>query len=373
MARTRKRDAREKSGEVAALPALSSFSHVPCLDDLRIDDEQRRAFAAFCATCENAEQMQLGVVVRLDRGFPLVVIATEVVRAEHAVTFVRKGSKRDSELLPAVGDCVALRLSPGHDMGIIEAVLPRRTSLERWRGRSRGERQVLAANIDVVLVVQPLGSPRDLLDRVARSLVLAHDCHTLPVVVLTKADRCDKHELEQELTRVRSVVGDGGRVVVTSAETGEGLPEVLACVPRGTCALILGESGAGKSTLLNALLGQEALETGEVRTRDDRGRHTTVARRMVALPGAGVIVDAPGLRSLPLVGHDRGLARAFPDVAEATLSCRFRDCAHEKEPGCGVRRAVEQGVFSQDRADAYLSILASMRRGAHSLDPDITL
>jgi ribosome biogenesis GTPase len=148
---------------------------------------------------------------------------------------------------------------------------------------------------------------------------------------------------------------------------------VRAVVPRGQTAIVLGESGAGKSTLLNALLGHEALETGAVRESDDAGRHTTVARRMVSLPGAGVIVDAPGLRSLPLVGHERGLAKVFPEIAEAARDCKFRDCTHTHEPGCEVRGRFEAGEYSEIRFDAYVSLAAEMRESADSLDPDIVL
>ena len=129
--------------------------------------------------------MQLGAVVRLDRGFPLVATADDTFRAEHAVGFA-KSRGEDEVLLPAVGDRVAVRRAPGHDMGVIECVLPRRTSFERWRGRARGERQVLCSNVDSVLIVQALGAGEVLLDRVARSLVLALDCDAEPVVVLTK-------------------------------------------------------------------------------------------------------------------------------------------------------------------------------------------
>ena len=145
--------------------------------------------------------MQLGAVIRLDRGFPLVATANDTFRAEHAVGFA-KSRGEDEVLLPAVGDRVAVRRAPGHDMGVIECVLPRRTSFERWRGRARGERQVLCSNVDSVLIVQALGAGEVLLDRVARSLVLALDCDAEPVVVLTKADRCDAEELERDLDRL---------------------------------------------------------------------------------------------------------------------------------------------------------------------------
>ena len=360
---------REVRAREITLPAVDTLRDLPAFADLRVDDAQRAAYEEFLAASENAGEMRLGFVVRLDRGFPLVVTEGDAFRAEHAVAFAKQDGEKDDGLLPAVGDCVAVRRAPGHDMGVIERVLPRRTSFERWRG----EKQVLAANVDVILIVQALGAGDVLLDRVARSLVLANDCGTTPVVVLTKADRRSEAELAHDLGRVRGLVGEGTRIVVTSSAEGEGLDEVRACVPAGTCAMILGESGAGKSTLLNALLGHEALATGTVRERDDRGRHTTVARVMVALPGGGTIADAPGLRSLPLVGHERGLAKAFPEIAAAARECRFRDCTHVHEPGCAVREGLAAGDIAEERLDCYLALAAEMRASAESLDPDIVL
>ena len=319
-----------------------------------------------------------------------------LLRAEHAVDFAKgkpgkrgKRSKRaaDAEvassagvdgMLPSVGDVVAVRVTSGHDMGVILRVLPRRTSFERWRGKNRGERQVLAANVDVIFIVQPLGAERDTLplmrDRVARSLVLARDCGADPVVVLTKVDRCEPAEVADVCGALRRLAGTGVRVIATSSLTGEGLDEVRSCIPQGSVGMILGESGAGKSTLLNTLLGSEALETNAVRERDDAGRHTTVARIMVALPEpCGVIADCPGLRSLPLVGHERGLARSFPEIVEASRACRFNDCTHLHEPGCAVREGVECGEIEQSRLDAFLSLAREMRVSAQSLDPDIRL
>ena len=375
-----KRDRRRKAatGAEAAIaaeemPAIDSLEDVPSFGDLPVDDAQCAAFEAFCAAADEPNQMRLGCVVRLDRGFPLVVTADDMFRAEHAVGFAK--ARGDEEvLLPAVGDRVAVRVAPGHDMGVIERVLPRRTTFERWRGRARGEHQVLCSNVDTVLVVQALGAGEVLLDRIARSLVLARDCGAEPVVVLTKADRCGAEELEEDFSRVRRLVGASVRVIVTSSAEGRGLDEVRAAVPAGTCAMILGESGAGKSTLLNALLGHEALATSGVRERDDQGRHTTVARVMVVLPGdAGVIADAPGLRSLPLVGHERGLARAFPEIVEAARACRFGDCTHTHEPGCAVREAEGAGEIDSLRLQTFLSLASSMRVSAQMLDPDVHL
>lgn len=378
------------------------MDHIPSFGDLRVDDTQVSAFEAarseVAATGDvPADEIELGVVVRLDRGFPMIAMRDGVLlRAEHAVEFAKgkpgkrgKRGKRAQDadaaasagvdgMLPSVGDFVAVRVTPGHDMGVILRVLPRRTSFERWRGKNRGERQVLAANVDVIFIVQPLGAERDTLplmrDRVARSLVLARDCGASPVVVLTKVDRCDAEEVLGVCDDLRRLAGDGVRVIATSSRTGAGLDEVRSCIPRGSVGMILGESGAGKSTLLNTLLGSEALETNAVRERDDAGRHTTVARIMVALPEpCGVIADCPGLRSLPLVGHERGLARSFPEIVEASRACRFNDCTHLHEPGCAVRAGVEGGEIEQVRLDAFLSLAREMRVSAQSLDPDIHL
>lgn len=366
-----------------SLPDVSSLRDLPSFADLRHDAEQERAFGAFRADWVQAagagaeSLLQLGCVVRLDRGFPLVAAERATLRAEHAVAF----AKRDAEhgvLLPAVGDWVAVRVDPGHDKGVIEQVLPRRTAFERWRGKNRGDRQTLAANVDVIFIVQPLGADRDtgslMRDRIARSLVLANDCGAKPVVVFTKTDRCDGGTLERAARDARILAGEATRVIASSSALGLGMEEVLSCVPEGVCAMILGESGAGKSTLLNALLGHEALETGDVRARDDKGRHTTVARIMCKLPGPyGVIADAPGLRSLPLVGHEVGLARTFRDIARAARGCRFNDCTHTHEPGCAVLEAVSAGDIAAMRVEAFLTLAREMRVSAQSLDPDVKL
>lgn len=383
---------RVRAGGVdTALPALSSLSDLPSFSDLRPSERQRSAFAAEADRAvregeAGREELDLGCVVRLDRGFPAIVTDWGVYRAEFAASL----TKSDDNSRVAVGDWVCARLPEGHDMGILLRILPRESDIARWKGGSRGERQTLAANVDVVLVTQALGLEPISVERIVRSAVIARDCGADVSVVLTKADRAGVAMLEHDVALVRDVLGADVPVVATCAGAsqedsselagaardcgiGWGEGDVRGLVPRGTLAIVLGESGAGKSTLLNALLGRDALQTGAVRASDDMGRHTTVARRMVALPGAGVIVDEPGLRSLPLVGHERGLAKVFPEVAEAAQTCRFRDCTHTHEPGCGVRGAFEAGEFSRARFDAYVSLASEMRSSAKTLDPDVVL
>lgn len=361
------------------LPATDELENVPAFGDLRADEAQLVAFAETRGRVaerlgeECARTLDLGCVVRLDRGFPLVACEERTLRAEHSVDFA-KGAAAEAGIMPTVGDWVAVAVPPDHDMGVIEEVLPRRSAFARWRGGRRGEFQTLAANLDEVIVVAALGEGQVPLDRIARSLVLVRDCGASCSVVLTKADRKAREgDLDADVSRVRRLVGEDVRVVVTSSAEGEGIDGVRALVPGLTVAMILGESGAGKSTLLNVLLGQDTLATGAVRERDDMGRHTTVARMMVKVPGAGVICDAPGLRSLPLVGHERGLALAFPEVADRARECRFRDCTHSGEPGCTVRAALEAGELDAVRTEAYLSLASEMRESAQGLDPDVVL
>lgn len=375
----RKKAKRPAASSATGLPQVDELSNVPGFGDLHPTEAQLAAFgeararAAVRMGITAAASLELGCVVRLDRGFPLVACAAHTLRAEHAVDFA-KGAAAEAGLMPTVGDWVAVAVPEGHDMGVIEEVLPRRTALARWRGGRRGDFQTLAANLDALIVVAALGEGPVPLARIARSLVLGRDCGVRVAVVLTKADRKGgEEELAADVNRVRRLVGEDVEVVVCSSAQNEGIEAVRALVPEGQLAMILGESGAGKSTLLNALLGADALATGAVRERDDKGRHTTVARMMVKVPGAGVICDAPGLRTLALVGHERGLALAFPRIAELAGECRFRDCTHTSEPGCAVRAAEKAGELDPVRLEAYVALADEMRASAEGLDPDVTL
>ena len=380
-------------GTSSVLPALDSLTDLPAFTDLRASERQLAAWEECVGHARDdagdvADELLMGCVVRLDRGFPAVCTARGTFRAE----FSARLTKGDNSHV-AVGDWVCARVPDTHEMGLIEEVLPRESDIARWRGGSRGERQTLAANVDVVLVVQALGEKSVSCDRVARSAVIARDCGADVAVVLTKADRASDEVLERDVAAVRDVLGFGAPCVLTSSDAeragGEerdrvatiaaacgvafGARAVRLLVPAGVVAIVLGESGAGKSTLLNALLGHDTLETGEVRLADDAGRHTTVSRRMVSVPDGGIIVDEPGLRSLPIVGHERGLAKVFPEIVEAARGCRFRDCTHTHEPGCEVRALFEGGVISEGRLGAYLSLAAEMRSSASTLDPDVVI
>ena len=230
------------------------------------------------------------------------------------------------------------------------AVLPRRTALVRATVSGRSEAQVLAANVDTVLVTVPCEAGGRA-GRVERLLALAWESGATPVVVLTKTDRLDA---VADAVAELALSAPGVEVLAVSAVTGEGLDDVAAAA-RGTTVLV-GPSGAGKSTLANALLGEEALAVGEVRASDGKGRHTTVHRELVPFEG-GVLVDTPGLRAVGLIDAAEGIDKAFTDVVELADGCRFADCAHDREPGCAVRAAVEAHELPERRWEAYRKLL----------------
>ena len=264
----------------------------------------------------------------------------------------RSGSLHDGSGpdAPAVGDWVAVRGER------VVAVLPRRTAFVRTAAGRGSAAQVVAANVDVVLVVDALaGEAR--LRRIERYLAVAWASGATPVVVLTKADLC-----ADVPAGVASVAADaiGVEVLAVSAVTGEGLPELAALLTPGCTAAMVGPSGVGKSSLANALAGAPVAATAGIRG-DGRGRHTTTARQLLQLPGGALLVDTPGMRELALPGGD-GVDAAYADVAALADRCRFRDCAHRTEPGCAVAAAIDEGVLDPARFTAWRKLQAEAHR-----------
>ena len=242
----------------------------------------------------------------------------------------------------AVGDWVVL------DGDIIHEVLPRWSALERLD--PGGGVQVLAANLDIVLIAAP--ADRLSSARVEREVVLAWDSGARPVVVVTKLDVAAPGAIDELVTRLVTV-----DVIATSALTGDGLDEIRALLIHPITAAFLGPSGAGKSTLVNALLGEDRLAVGDVRDEDGRGRHTTTSRQLVPLPSGGSLIDMPGLRSLGTDASDGALAATFPDIDELASACKFDDCAHEVEPECAVVAAVDSGELNPARLESYRKLM----------------
>lgn len=281
-------------------------------------------------------------VVRTDRGACETLSATGPVRATWGAEVVAAVA-HDPLAVPSTGDWVVVQSWPDGNR-TVEAVLPRRTAVVRAQVNGSSVGQVLAANVDVVAVVEALFPDPDL-GRIERFLALAWESGAQPRLVLTKGDL--GHDAEELAAEIGTQVAAGCPVDLTVAQRDEGLEELRSVLAGGSTVALLGASGVGKSTLLNALLGREVMRTRELGAVQ-KGRHTTVTRELHLAPDGGAVIDTPGLRSVGLQGGE-GLAEVFADVDELALDCRFTDCAHDTEPGCAVRAAVDAGDLAERR------------------------
>lgn len=287
--------------------------------------------------------------MRVDRGQCDVVTPVGTVRAD--TEFV---VPRDPMKVVCTGDWVAVD-PDGSDPLYVRTLLPRRTAFVRSTSSKRSEGQILAANVDHAVVAVSLAVELDL-GRIERFLALAWESGAQPVVVLTKADLVPDPVTLAHLVQDVETAAPGVPVLTVSALAADGLDVLVALVGSGT-SVLLGQSGAGKSTLANALLGADVMEVQAARDVDGKGRHTTTTRNLLPLPAGGVLIDTPGLRGVGLFDAETGVGQVFSEIEELALRCRFGDCAHESEPGCAVRHAVEAGELPVRRLESYRKLV----------------
>lgn len=284
--------------------------------------------------------------------------------AQPAARFLRRGG--DPLERPAVGDFV---LVAGAAPPTIEQVLPRRTLLSRSAAGERHIRQLIAANVDSVIVLMGLDgdfNPR----RVERYLTLIQSSGAQPVVVLTKLDKVESAVAATMRAELCRAIPDIPTHALNAKDAASVAP-LLSYLQPGDTVVLVGSSGAGKSTLTNTLLGVERQSTAAVRGNDSRGRHTTTHRALIQLPSGGCLIDTPGMREIKLTGDEDLGAASFADIETLALECRFGDCTHGNEPGCAVRSALESGALDHGRWQAYLKLRGELTLATDALETQL--
>ncbi len=290
-----------------------------------------------------------GRIARTTRGFSLVFTGGDAVLASSSSV------RSSAGLAPATGDFVTIVDDPD-DGPSIDRIAKRRTALTRRAPGRVPEPQVLAANIDDVFVMHGLDRPLNL-RRLERQLVIAWQSGARPFVLLTKADEVGHHE---EAVESIQRVAPGVETLAISTLTGRNIDRVRSRFTAARTVALIGLSGIGKSTLVNELSGGAVQRTGEVRAADRRGRHTTVTRDLIPLPGGGIVIDTPGIREVGLWQASEGLAKTFPEIAAVAEACKYADCQHQGEPGCEVRVGRLDGHIAERRLDHWRELQAEL-------------
>ncbi len=253
---------------------------------------------------------------------------------------------------PAVGDWVAIS-EVDKERAVIHRVLPRRTIIKRKYG-GRNETQIIATNIDVVFVVESVGRDYNL-NRFERYFAIANAGGIKPVIVLNKIDLLSKEELDLKSVQIKDRFSDVD-FIFTSTITNDGLDELKMHISKGKTYCFLGSSGVGKSSLINKLLGRNIIKTENISIRTGRGKHATTNREMYFLENGGIVIDNPGMREIGMTDTSADIDNLFDEITALAKKCRYADCRHIYEPGCGVLSALESGKLDAGKYSNYINL-----------------
>ena len=346
---------------------------------MQLSPDQREALTAIgwrddlpaAASFAAATSGRLARVIEQHRAGYRVAIGEDVLKAVAPAEWLQP--RFDPVDRAAVGDWVLL-----DDHEVIAALLPRHSLLKRGAAGEHYRQQLIAANVDTVFVVSGLDgdfNPR----RLQRYLLLVCGSGNAderaqpanPVIVLTKADKAlEGAEADPEMAaRVEELRAslDGVPVLCVNSKSATTLDALSPWLGRGQTVVLVGSSGAGKSTLTNTLLGIEKQATQAVRENDSRGRHTTTSRNLIRLPGGACLIDTPGMRELKLTGEERLEDAGFEDIEALATQCRFRDCGHQREPGCAIQQAIQAGSLDAGRWANYQKLQGELSDAAQTL------
>ncbi len=256
--------------------------------------------------------------------------------------------------LPTTGDWVYADFYDDDSHAIIYGVFPRKTVLKRKRAGKSIDYQLIAANIDVAFIIQSLNDNFNL-RRLERYLVMVNESEIEPVILLSKSDLISRPEIDEIKEQVKHIAPQTTVLEFTNIDQ-EGIDSLVDLLKAGSTYCLLGSSGVGKTTLLNRLLGDEKFDTQSVSKIQSKGRHTTTSRQLVRLQNGAMIIDTPGMRELGGLSVDEGLDETFSDILELSQTCKFANCSHGNEKGCGILAAIKTGELSGQRYQNYLKM-----------------
>ena len=293
----------------------------------------------------------VGRVAAVDRDQLLLVDQVGHFRAKLAGRYLHRHHL--SHELPCVGDWVCVERQRSGDLGAIHTLLERRTSLRRKSAGDAVEYQMIAANLDSVVIVQSCHFDFNL-NRLERYLVMVMEGGAEPHILLAKSDLVEPGVLAAQVAEIRSA-GITAPILPLSNVTGDGLDDLKRLLLPGKTYCFVGSSGVGKSTLINQLIGGAMLETGAV-SETGEGRHTTVRRELIRVGGGALVIDNPGMREFGILGGEDGIESSYSSITALSSRCRYRDCGHTGEPGCAVIAAVHSGKISRESLEGFLKL-----------------
>ncbi len=313
-------------------------------------------------TSEELHHFTAGRVIQQHKERYIVSDGESEIPAE--ITGNLRYSAVEASDLPAVGDWVLMTVF-GDDLAIINKVLPRKTILEREAVGKHGEKQVIATNIDVAMIVQSIDYNFNV-NRLERYLVICNSAGISPVFVISKTDRADEESLNHALgiLKERNI---HIQVITLSNVSRKGYDKVYDLLAKGRTYCVLGSSGVGKSTLINNLAGREMLPTGKISDSTNKGRHVTSSRQMIILENGAILIDTPGMKELGITDDTEGVTVTFEEITSLSLECRFPDCTHTEEAGCAVKEAVRKGDISSETLGNYKKMVREQERFTKSV------
>ena len=286
---------------------------------------------------------------------------------ELPATLKKSFYEEEADKLPVVGDYVSFRYNPDGD-SIILSVCERKNFLQRPDQSRTGVMQYMVSNVDYCFIVTSLNDDYSY-NRIARYASVAMQGGAIPVAILTKADLCNN--VGRYVSEVETI-SDKIRVHAISALYDIGMDELREYLVHGVTICLMGSSGAGKSTLLNVLAGEEMMKTSAIRESDSKGRHTTTYRQLIELENGVSIIDTPGMREIGMAETKDSIDNIFSDIMELESRCKFSDCRHDTEPGCAIKKALEDGTLSMERYTLYKSLGAENHKN-HAMKKRISI